>query len=219
MNKVIAFGDSFTYGHELSDCPTNNYPTHSKLSYAALTAAHLSREYDCKAVGAYANNAISRRILDSLDTIDNTDLVLVMWTYPIRREFLLQGDLGFRNITPQDNFEFAKTYFRYLDCNPAYLISESLKEIYIAQSVLNAKSINYVFISTDTGLSTAVQTKDLSYGKLCSEINSNRWLFLENNLGFADWAKDELKLVFGNRHPPDIAHKVLFNKLIEKINE
>ena len=219
LNKVIAFGDSFTYGHELSDCPTNDYYKHSNLTYAALVAQHLGYEYVCQAVGEYANNAISRRIIELLDSIDTKDLVLAMWTFPIRREFLLEGNMGRCSITPADKSNFALNYYRYLDTNSSYLITETLKEIYIAQTLLESKGIRYIFLTTDTGLCQALVEKNTStHGNLISTINTNSWLLLENNLGFDDWARQGLKLNFRG-HPPDVAHKELSYKIIEKINE
>lgn len=217
MNKVIAFGDSFTYGHELSDCPTNNYPTHSNLTYAALTAKHFSKDYQCRAVGTSANNAISRHVIESITSIDHDDLVLVMWSFPIRRE-LLSGT-EYCSLTPGDLYDFSKQYFQYLNTDPVYLIKESLKEIYIAQTLFEQKSINYIFMSADTGLSLALQSKNIKFGNLLPMINLDHWLFLENNWGFNDWAKKELKLNFGNKHPPDFAHQALFNKILKRCNQ
>lgn len=217
MNKVIAFGCSFTYGHELSDCPTHDYPTHSNLTYAALTAKHLSKDYQCCAVGASANNAISRHIIESVASIGCDDLVLVMWSFPIRRELL--SETGYCSITPGDQHDFSKQYFRYINTDPVYLIKESLKEIYITQTLLEQKSINYIFMSADTGLSHALQTNNVIFGNLLPMIDLDRWLFLENNWGFNDWAKFTLKLNFGQHHPPDFAHEVLCDKILERWNQ
>ncbi len=64
--KVISFGDSYTFGYELSDCPTNVEPNHSHLTYSALVAKHLGYDYKCLAMGYYANNAICRTIIENI---------------------------------------------------------------------------------------------------------------------------------------------------------
>lgn len=93
MSKLWAFGDSYTFGHELSDCPTNLENAPSQLTYAALIAKELGYDYECKALGYYANNAIARTVIENIDHINKDDLVLVMWTFPIRREFMLEQGL------------------------------------------------------------------------------------------------------------------------------
>jgi len=215
----VAFGDSFTYGHELSDCPTNDYPTHSNLTYAALVAKQLGMDYQCHAVGASANNAISRKIIEQIDTINQNDLVLVMWTFPIRKEFLLEGDMGYRSLSPSDDFEFALTYYRYLDTNPIYLINETLKEIYLVQTLLEAQGIKYIFMTADTGTDIAITEKNQQvHGILVNMITDKNWFSLENNSGFYDWSRKLLRLTF-TEHPPDAAHHALAQKLLKKINE
>ena len=65
----------------------------------------------------------------------------------------------------------------------------------------------------------ALQSKNVKFGNLLPMINLDRWLFLENSWGFGDWAKQELKLNFGKKHPPDIAHRVLCDKILERWNQ
>jgi hypothetical protein len=219
MSKVHAFGDSFTFGHELSDCPTNVETNYSNLTYAALTATELNKEYCCYAVGAYANNAITRRLIENINDIDSEDLVLIMWTFPHRREFLLDGELGFRSVNTNGNHEFDKNYFKFIDTNPQWHLRETLKEIYIAQTLLKEKNIKHIFLSATTDISQALKSVYASNENLLPYINLTNWLFFEDDLGFVDWAKQVLKLNFGNQHPPDYAHKVLCEKILDKINE
>ena len=115
MRTLWAFGDSYTFGYELSDCPTNVEPNHSHLTYSALVAKHLGYDYKCLAMGYYANNAICRTIIENINNIKQDDLVLVMWTFPIRREFML--DNGLTTIGREDEHEFAKHYIKYCDLN------------------------------------------------------------------------------------------------------
>ena len=218
MNKVHAFGDSVTFGHELSDCPTNNEINYSNLTYAALIATKLDNEYCCYAVGAYANNAMTRRLIENINNIDSGDLVLIMWTFPYRKEFLLDGELGFRSVNINDTYEFAKSYFKYVDTNSQWHLQETLKEIYIAQTLLQEKNIKYVFLSATTDIVQALKSNNTVYNNLSSQIVQKNWLFFENDLGFKDWAKQILKLNFA-AHPPDYAHKVLCEKILAKIND
>lgn len=215
LNRVFAFGDSFTYGHELSDCPTNDWPIPSNLSYGALVAKAVSAEYHCCAMGSYANNAISRRIQEALPTLTQRDMVLVMWTFTTRRELLLQ-DAGYRSLNPNGTLPLEKEYFKYIDPNPAYHIKESLKEIYIAQQLLIASSIPYIFMSSVTDLAQAIQQQTTTWS---TYIDTDAWMFLDNGLGFNDWAKTTLGLQFGQAHPPNTAHQELAKRMLDKIYE
>jgi hypothetical protein len=210
MKKVWAFGDSFTFGHELSDCLTNIEDIPSSLTYAALLAKELNYNYQCKAMGYYANNAIARTIIENINNIDKEDIVLVMWTFPIRREFLLEE--GFITIGKPNDHEFAKHYIKYTDLHPDWMIIQSLRDIFIAQELL--KDHQYLFLSAVTDLNKAIINKESS-DPLIERINLNRWLSLDKQLGFHEWSE----LILGrkiNGHPPDQAHKLL-SKIVKNI--
>jgi hypothetical protein len=213
--QVFSFGDSFTYGHDLSDCSTKPYPTPSNLSYGALVANGLSAEYHCHAVGSYANNAISRRIIEALPTLTHNVMVLVMWTFTIRHELLLEGDAGWWSLTPQGTMPIEKEYFKYIDMAPHYHIGKSLKEIYISQQLLTAASIPHIFVSSGTDLSQEIQSQE---NLLSTKLNLDNWIFLDNGFGFVDWAKHVLNIQFDG-HPPDIAHQALAKKILDKIHD
>jgi hypothetical protein len=214
-NRVFAFGDSFTYGHELSDCPPNTYPTPSNLSYGALVANELSAEYHCYAIGSYANNAISRRIIEALPILTQNDIALVMWTFTIRHELLLEGDAGWRSLAPLGTMPIEKEYFKYIDIAPHYHIGKTLKEIYISQQLLTAASIPHIFMSSVTDLSQEIQSQE---NILSTKLNLDKWIFLDNDLGFVDWSRNILNIHFGG-HPPDTAHQALAKKILDKIHD
>ena len=88
MPTLHAFGDSFTYGHELSDCPANTHPSHSKLTYAALFAKYMQLDYKCHAIGFSANNQILRQIKQA--EIQPDDSCIVMWSFPVRYALMLE---------------------------------------------------------------------------------------------------------------------------------
>jgi hypothetical protein len=213
-NRVFAFGDSFTYGHELSDCPPNTYPTPSNLSYGALVANELSAEYHCHAMGAYANNAISRRIIEALPILTQNDIALVMWTFTIRHEMLL-SDAGWYSLMPFGTKPIEKEYFKYIDIAPHYHIGKTLKEIYISQQLLTAASIPHIFMSSETDLSQEIQNQK---NLLSTKLDLNKWIFLDQGLGFVDWATHILNLRFRG-HPTDMAHETLAKKILAKIHD
>jgi hypothetical protein len=87
MKKLIAVGDSFTWGNDLKDGNTIENP--SNFTYAALTAQALDREYICTAVPGCGNGTIMRRCIEAVEKNINDDLlVTVMWTFPHRLEMI-----------------------------------------------------------------------------------------------------------------------------------
>jgi len=209
-NTVWAFGDSYTFGHELSDCPTNIEPDHSHRTYSALVAKELNYNYNCKAQGHYANNSICRTIIENINDIKQDDLVLVMWTFLMRREFLLE-DTGPQTIVQEDDHEFAKHYLKYVDLNDGYMFDLTLKDIYTAQTLL--QNHNYLFLNTVTELSQKLINPDKHF-PLAERINLDRWMMLDG-LGFHEWSEQQLNTRYAG-HPTDQAHELLARKILER---
>ena len=89
MPKLIAFGDSFTYGHWLDQ--TDKLP--SKSAWPSLLGNMLETETINKSVPGYSNIQILRDILTSPD-IQDGDTVIVGWTYSLRDYIFRKNLLG-----------------------------------------------------------------------------------------------------------------------------
>lgn len=88
MGYLIAGGDSFIYGSELTDCvDESGVEQASKLTFPSLIAKECGLEYVCTAMPGYSNTAIRRNVMDACETHTNIDLVLVQWTFSSRFEF------------------------------------------------------------------------------------------------------------------------------------
>jgi hypothetical protein len=211
MKKLWAFGDSFTFGHELSDCSMNSETLlPSQLTYAALIAKELGYVYECKALGYYANNAIARTVIENIDNITEDDLVLVMWTFPIRREFMLEN--GLFTICQETDHEFAKYYIKYADLHDHWMISQSLRDIFLTQELL--RGYKYLFLSAVTDLNKTIINRDRYISPLVSKINLQRWVSLDQQKGFREWSELMLNQKFLG-HPTDRAHRLLADKIKE----
>jgi hypothetical protein len=83
VNKLVAFGDSFTWGHDLGDL---------SKTWGNLTAKHFNLEYKCIAEGGRSNDSIARHCFEYCNANNNiqNELIAVMWTYPIRHEIFLK---------------------------------------------------------------------------------------------------------------------------------
>ena len=111
---ILAGGDSFIYGSELSDCNG----TYSRNTFPALLAGNSN--YDCVAWPGYANDSISRTVINYCENNKRNNIfVIVSWTFPGRYEFRFDYDTGQRTgnwyaITPwtaqDDNTYFLKDF-------------------------------------------------------------------------------------------------------------
>lgn len=89
---IIAGGDSFVYGSELSDCRDNvtiDQYGHSSKTFTGLLAKNLS--YNCVAWPGYANESIARTVMAEINRHENCGVV-VCWTFPGRYEFRFSYD-------------------------------------------------------------------------------------------------------------------------------
>ena len=114
MNKrLIVGGCSFTLGNELSDDMDGKTP--SKKSWASLLADSSNLEYQCTAVGGIGNQAIARRVFNSVanNNIYNhqhtpeVGAVVVMWSFLSRYDWAMPRhrsleDTRWASITPWD---------------------------------------------------------------------------------------------------------------------
>jgi hypothetical protein len=206
IKRIVAYGDSFTYGYELSDC--YDYP--SRLTYTALVADHYGLEYECRAVGSNANQSITRNLLDS--EILSTDLVIVMWTFIERKDFLFEGDIGWRSILPTDDLPFAKEYYRYVDTALDYELYLTHKELVLTQTYLQSKNVPFLFLSTTDTIYKSLEHSNSNLSKI---IDCSKWIFPFGNQGFHDWAKDQY-LIFKGGHATEPAHRILADYIIDK---
>ena len=207
INRIIAYGDSFTYGHDLSDC--KNCP--SNLTYAALLAQHYGLEYECRAVGSNANQSITRDILKS--EILSTDLPIVMWTFIERKDFCFEGNIGWRSITPNSDLPFAKEYYRYISTAQDHELYLTHKELLLTQTYLKSLQVPFLFLSV-----VDIIYKSLIWNnkKLLKLIDRSNWVVPFGDQGLWEWASTQNFVTVGGGHATDQAHRVLADYIISQ---
>jgi len=110
MNKLHAFGDSFTFGSDLNDC--DNKPSNN--TWTALLSKHKSLDYICHAYPGETNQTVVRKFFDNIHLIDSNDLVVVNWTWINRWDFYNTNDNKWESIRPDStNSIFFKNYIKY----------------------------------------------------------------------------------------------------------
>ena len=93
MNKrktLIAGGDSFTFGHELSDDQLGKVPSKKTWSFELYKTLFTTGDYVCTASAGYGNAAIARTVFNELHKYKSRDLlVVVMWTFTSRYDWAM----------------------------------------------------------------------------------------------------------------------------------
>lgn len=89
MKRAYIFGCSHAAGSEMFDNDIDREYTHS---YPALIARDLGYVVHNHAIPGGSNDAIFRILSELIDSIDNTDLVLLCWTGPDRAEVFSEED-------------------------------------------------------------------------------------------------------------------------------
>ena len=195
MSSLHAFGDSFTYGYDLSDCDANGQPGHSSLTYSALSAKHLNLNYICYAVGHSANNGILRQI--KLANINKEDTCLVMWSFSVRFAFMFSGEKGWRTINKDEDC----WWWDNVDQEPEQCLDRSLDSILAAQAILESIGCNYTFLCNNIELQDEIQYNS-------KWLDKNKWfLFPQDH-----------EMINSKVHPFDDVHRDVFNRLKERLN-
>tara|TARA_R110000803_G_scaffold97872_3_gene165963 strand:- start:36 stop:584 length:549 start_codon:yes stop_codon:yes gene_type:complete len=98
--KVLAGGDSFVWGSELSDSPHGGPNGYSKKTFPAQLS---KKEYCCVAYPGIGNKEIVHRILSHLAWAKKPNLVIVCWTWP-SRDNELDSDVHIKTL--QEHLEY-----------------------------------------------------------------------------------------------------------------
>jgi len=139
--KLLAVGDSFTYGEELSD--TNNawpYLLGNKLGY---TVDNLAKP----------GSGNTRMIRHAVEQINNYDLIVIAWSHFARTE--LADENGFYDIWPgcnafpyKESSPWRSDVINYYSKhhNDQYLYNQYLINVVLLQNFLNANNKKYIML-------------------------------------------------------------------------
>lgn len=145
MARLIAFGDSMTYGVGLEDCwPVTKNP--SRYCWPELVASALGRSCVNKSVPGSSNKRIWFHI--SKFKFRPDDLVLILWTYPDRTA-VLRNPFSLVNLLPSqvensqgDEQAMARGYYENLH---TYYDSDVMSSLFIRDATAILKKQNITF--------------------------------------------------------------------------
>lgn len=205
--NISCFGCSFTWGAELTHPLTQSWPS-------LLQATNYGK---CGA----SNQTITRLLLEHLSS-NRPDLVVIMWTYTHRFEFVLDNNnfvsthcdstlsMDQREI-PLYFERFRKDFFLNVATTDSFCLYTSLMAIHHAELILKSMKIPYIFS----------RVSDLNLTSVCHPTVQTLYndyapdMLLFNNLSFEDYARNINS--WGRSHPLEQAHKDIAKIIKEKI--
>ena len=200
--KVIAVGDSFTRGDELSDCSTRSriapHHTHSLSTWPALIAKNLGIEYDCRTVGGRGNHWISMSVSDELEKHRDA-LFIINWSWFERFDYI-DIETGLWTVThPRHNQKLDHYFYKNIDSD-RWNLHRNLQQIHSTICLLEQNKMDFIMTCLDPMIYTkANPVKPLQDQVLHRVINFYGHTFLE-------WAKHKNFEIGPNGHPLEKAH-------------
>ena len=204
--KILAVGDSFTYGSDLED--RNN-------SWPVVLANKLNAEVTNLGKPGGGNTQVVRNIVEHAT---NYDLVVVGWSSPGRVEF---GTItGVFDIWPAWNGRpvdmFQPEFARLITAshNPEYLFRQYLTNIILTQSYLKSQNIKYAMATTQGETEYYYKTFKDTNQDLLDKIDYTNFIEWPKN-GMAEWT-------FGlpkgkSSHFLELGHEQVADKFYEHI--
>jgi len=209
MNKLYAFGDSFTWGSELIDEVESKSTKYSQYTWPALIAKNSNCEYICLAKPGSGNHSITRTFLDNFGNISPTDTVVINWTWIDRWDFYNLQDSKWCTVRPSSNTTtiFDRYYYKYFQ-SELWDKFESLKQIALVHSILKKNNIRFIATSLDKLIFDTNFHAPKYVTILQDDIKQDIKYF--DDLGFYHWAKRKKFKLGKNGHPLEEAHLLAY---------
>jgi hypothetical protein len=254
MRRLLAFGDSFTWGTDLADSidemnipdslthsrdhsilrlnesspygeidhdhkQKTSFACYSKQTWPALLAEYFKFTYRCYAVPGGSNQTITRNLLQYLPFINDTDVIIINWTYISRWDFVDANELRvttkWKTIRPGNNnkSEFEKFYSTYIQ-SELWDKWNSLKELLMAINLLKTKKIKFIMTSLDDLILDDTFHSPSYIKNAQNDVKDHIDWF--DNKGFNDWSTEHNFPRGVNGHPLEEAHIAAFKYMVNK---
>lgn len=195
IDKIQAFGDSFTAGDDLKD---------PRATWTALIADRLGLDYEVHALGGRGNHRIAD---DVIGRCHQHSLVIVNWTWIDRFDwYLTQGEIvnHQRTIRPSNDDTISKFYYKNIHSETSDKFHTAMY-IWGAMSWLKQRNIPQMHTVLDRLLFDDTWNRSLATVDLNDHIRKNITWFPEQQT-FLEWSRDNGFAESDNWHPLDEAH-------------
>ena len=204
--RVMAVGDSFTYGDELSDI---------NQAWPYLLSKKIKYEITNFGKPSAGNTSMVRTVVDE---IKNYDLFIIAWSHFARIEFADEHGVydtwpGASNLAVTDDIAYRKELTTYLTRhhNDTYLYNQYLINIILLQQFLKCNNKKYIMLD--------------SFGNNIKRINTAEWNSLSqiNTTNYIGWPSSTMmewtyQLPKGPKgHFLEEGHAIVADKIYEHI--
>ena len=224
MAKIIAFGDSFTWGSDMADTVRhfeyNEWPeerkratpfrdTYSRSTWQALLAQDLKVDYVCLAEQGCSNQSIVRRFFENVNLIEAGDTVSLNFTWRDRFDFYNDETGDWETIRPSgtEDSKYYEMYYRHIQSSHWDQI-ESLKAINLIINYLRLNNINFITTCIDDLIYHDEHHTSPLIKTLQEQNEECIWWF--EGKGFHQWSKDNGFKISPMWHPLEDAHKAAY---------
>jgi len=221
MAKLIAFGDSFTWGSDMGDTMrdfewwaqpgewrkhnrfTNLY---SRRTWQAMLAAEHELNYECVAVQGCSNQTIVRTFFENVQRIRPDDIVSVNFTWRNRYDFYNDLNDEWHTVRPSgtEDVEYHELYYKHLH-NTIWDQVESLKAINLIIDYLKLNNIQYIATCIDENIYKDMHHSTPLIHQLQKQHKDDITWF--DGIGFHEWSKQNDFEISPMWHPLEDAHK------------
>jgi hypothetical protein len=220
--QVVAFGDSFTRGDELADCPADLPFRYSQSTWPALIAKSLNCDYKCCAIGGRGNQWISWQVASR---IKQDTLYIVNWSWFERFDYVDVATDEWITTHPRHEDKLDHYFYRNLDSD-IWNLHRNLQQIHSTISLLKQNNVNFIMTCLDTHYS-------LTYHDMRPPGSNTVWTNAVSNLqeqiipnivdfedmSFLEWSKHNSFELGPTGHPLEKAHAEAANYILDKCNK
>ena len=212
MARILAFGDSHTYGEGLSDCINYKFGAiefradrASQYAWPAILGRKLDKEVINFGRPGCSNRFIANAILNS--DIKQDDLVIVLWTVGHNRTtiFNSHGPEDISLVHPTKKDKISRVYYKYIH---QYYNSflESMEYINLANAMCSAPMFNFKAIDVRVKTTWPDTLPDMEF----DFPKWNKVNLIEQSLYHIDFATDD-------HHPGPESQKLIASDILERI--
>jgi len=227
MAKIIAFGDSFTWGSDMADTmriweyqakpeawkKQNSFDsTYSRSTWQSLFAKDNNMDYMCLAEQGCSNQSMVRKFFENVHLIGKGDTVIISFTWRDRYDFYNDLERNWETIRPSgtEDSQYYELYYKNIHSTMWDQV-ESLKAINLILDYMQLRNIDFIATCIDEKIYHDEHYNTPLVNVLKEQYEERMWWF--DDLGLHEWSKQNNFEISPMWHPLEDAHKAAYKYL------